>query len=308
MNKRSHTAASTDTSEDSPDLRSWLVLLLLSLIWGTSFILIKRGLEVYQPVQVACLRISISALAFLPILLYNLRKVDWTKWKALLLVGLTGSAVPAFLFAVAQTEVSSSIAGILNSLSPLFTLVLGVMFFGSRLVWKKVLGVFIGLLGAVMLILFGKSAGLEGNLWYGLLVIVATLCYATSVNVVGTFLKQTSSLLISASAFVMVGPPAILLLLSSNFTDLLLYEEGAWEALGYIAILALASTVLASVIFFMLVKWTSPLFSSTVAYLVPVVALGWGAVDGEPITLLHGLGMALILSGVYLTRHSGKSL
>ncbi len=275
---------------------------LLSLIWGSSFILIKKGLVVYAPVQVACLRLAISALAFLPVFFYHRAKINWSKWKSLLAVGLMGSALPAFLYALAQTEVSSSVAGILNALAPLFTLVLGILFFSSSLIWRKVLGVFIGLVGAATLIIMGQRSGIEGNLWYGLLIIAATACYGTSVNVVGANLRDMSSYLISAVAFVLVGTPAIIYLFTTNFTEVLVRTPGSWLALGYIAVLALGSTVFASIIFFQLVKWTSPLFSSTVAYLIPVVALGWGLLDGEQVGLLHLLGMGLILSGVYLSR------
>jgi drug/metabolite transporter (DMT)-like permease len=152
--------------------KSWLILIVLSLIWGSSYILIKKGLVVYSSTQLACLRLSISAIAFLPILVYRWKKVDWTRWKYLLIVGLTGTGIPSFMFAIAQTEISSSIAGVLNSLTPLFTLVLGILLFGRNTPWVKALGILIGLVGAAMLILMGEQAGIEGNPWYGLLVVI----------------------------------------------------------------------------------------------------------------------------------------
>ncbi len=287
----------------APGRKSWLVLLALSLIWGSSYILIKKGLEVYSSNQLATMRLSISALAFLPVLAYRFRRVDWSRWKHLLVVGLTGTAIPAFMFAIAQTQISSSVAGLLNSLTPLFTLLLGMLLFGSSSNWGKVLGVLVGLGGAAMLILMGRQAGVEGNPWYGLLVIVGTICYATSSNVVGSYLRDMSSVTISAASFVMVGLPALVFLFSTDFVQVLGYEEGAWQALAYITVLALFGTVLASIIFFRLVQWTTPVFASMISYLVPVVALSWGAFDGEPITLIHFLGMGLILSGVYLVKN-----
>lgn len=293
----------TNSNNSSVQLRSWIILIALAITWGSSFILIKKSLEVYAPTQVACLRLAISALTFLPFLIGRWTKVDWSKWKPLLVIGLCGSAIPAFMFSIAQTEVSSSVAGILNSLTPLFTLVLGVLIFGNKGGWIKFVAVFIGLIGASVLILMGKNAGISGNMCYGLLIVVASMCYGISSNTVGTYLKDMKSLTISSVAFTAVGLPALVYLLSgTDFIYVLGNEEGAWRALGYIAILAIFGTVIATVFFFMLVQWTSALFSSMVTYLIPIVALMWGVLDGEVISLYHFLGMGLILSGVYLSR------
>lgn len=302
MNKAT-TTTTTNNEDHAIAWKSWAILITLSLIWGSSYILIKKGLLVYTSTEVACLRLSISALSFLPVVLYRWKRIDWSRWRYLLLVGLTGTAIPAFMFAIAQTEISSSVAGVLNSLTPLFTLVLGILLFKSDTAWVKVLGVLIGLAGAALLILMGKEAGIQGNPWYGLLVIVGCICYAISSNVVGSYLRDMSSISISAASFGMVGLPAIFyLLFATDFTQVLAQEEGATLALAYIVILALFGTVLASIIFFKLVQWTTPVFASMISYIVPAVALGWGFFDGEPITWLHFVGMGLILSGVYLVK------
>ncbi len=297
----------TSHKPSSVQLKSWIILISLGVVWGSSFILIKKGLVVYDPQQVACLRLSIAALTFLPFLISRWSKVDWTKWKPLLVVGLCGSGIPAFMFSIAQTEVSSSVAGILNSLTPLFTLILGVLIFGNKGTLMKYLAVFLGLIGAGILIFMGKGAGIEGNIWYGLLIVIATICYGTSGNTVATYLKNMNSLTLSSAAFTSVGIPAIIYLFAgTNFIGQLRYEEGAWLALWYIVLLAVFGTVIASVFFFMLVKWTSALFSSMVTYLIPIVALLWGVLDGELITLYHFLGMGLILSGIYMSRQKKK--
>ena len=285
-------------------LRSWGVLIILSIIWGTSYILIKKSLLVFSPHQVACLRLTISALAFLPVLGFQWNRINWKKWPYLLLVGLTGTAIPSFLFPIAQTEVSSSVAGILNSLTPLFTLVLGLIFYGSSLVWGKVLGVVIGLIGAIFLVFFGEANAYQSNIWFSVLIVLATICYATSSNTVGYYLKDMNALLISTASFVMVGIPGLILLLQTNFIEVMISHEQSWYALGYVGFLALFSTVLASVVFFQLIKWTSPVFATMVSYLVPIVAVIWGIWDGEIITLFHMVGMGLILVGVYLSRQS----
>ena len=288
-------------TEKTP-LKAWLVLILLSAIWGTSYILIKRGLVAFTPYQVACIRLSVSALSFIPLLVYHFRRVDWSKWPYLLIVGISGTAIPSFLFPIAQTQISSSLAGILNALTPLFTLLLGAAIFKLPASTRKILGVLVGLSGAVALILLGNQVGIQGNLWYGLFIILGTICYATSSNTVGVFLRDMDSLLISSVSFAFVGFPAIFMLMATDFVTVLQTDPNGWPALGYITVLALFSTVLASIIFFRLIQWTSPLFATMISYLVPIVAVLWGIIDGEAITWLHLGGTALILSGVYLSR------
>jgi drug/metabolite transporter (DMT)-like permease len=300
--KESLQAAKTASNGRIIDLKSMFALLTLSMVWGSSFILIKRGLVVFDATQVATLRIGISALAFLPVFLYRFHRIDWGRLKYFLIVGLCGSGLPAFLFAIAQTEISSSMTGILNSLTPLFTLFIGILVFNARFVWAKLLGVMLGLVGAVLLILMSAGMAGSGNLWYALLVVLATICYATSVNTVGAYLKDLSSVTISSVSFVLFGGPALIYLFSTDFIPLMQQGAESWLALGYVSILAVLGTVLASILFFKLVQWTTPLYSSTVAYLIPIIALGWGLVDGEMIGWGHLIGMTLILSGIYLSR------
>lgn len=285
-----------------PDPLSWGILIVLSLIWGSSYILIKKGLVVYSSTEVACLRLAISALCFLPFLLYQFRKVDWSRWPFLVIVGLTGTAIPAFMFAIAQTEISSSMAGVLSSLVPLFTLTLGVLLFGAKAPWLKLLGILIGLAGAAMLILFSRETGMEGDPWYGLLVIVGCICYAINSNTIAKYLKDMKALIISATSFTIVGIPAFAYLFQTDILPKLERTAGAWEALGYVALLSVMGTVLASLIFFQLIKRTTPVFASMISYLVPMVAVSWGFLDGEVISIVHFLGMGLILSGVYLVK------
>ncbi len=285
-----------------PNLKAWLLLGLLGLVWGSSYVLIKKGLEAFSPEQVACLRISITALAFLPIFILRFKKIDWSKLKHLAIVGFAGSFFPAFLFAYAQTQISSSITGVLSSLTPLFTLALGILFYKTPFFWTKVVGVLVGLAGAVLLILFGKEAGVEGNIWYGLLVVLGSLLYASSANTVGAYLQNMNALTISAVSFVLIGIPALGYLFYSDFTAVLVEKDNGWAALGYISILSIFGTVIATVVFFRLVQLTDAVFSSMVSYLIPMVAIMWGAVVGEPITFYHLIGMILILSGVYISR------
>lgn len=284
-------------------LKAWGILIFLSLIWGTSYILIKKGLETFPFEQVASIRLGVSALLLLPYLAWQFRRINWSRWPLMIVVGLTGTGIPSFLFPIAQTQISSSAAGILNSLSPVFTLLIGALFFRSKVSWLKILGVITGLMGAVLLILSGKQGGAEGNVWYGGFVILATLCYGTSSNLVAYKLRDMNPVAISATSFVMVGLPALLFLFQTDFTERMQTQPESWTALGYISLLALMSTVMASIIFFQLVHRTNPVFASTVSYIVPAVAVMWGLFDGEHIGLFHVLAMVLILAGVYLSRH-----
>jgi len=293
-----------DNSTSNLNLVNFAILIGLSIVWGSSFILIKKALIAFSPDQVASLRISISALAFTPVVLWHRKRIDWSQWKWLLVVGSTGSAIPAFLFSTAQTELSSTIAGILNSLSPLFTLTFGIILFGAAVIKRKVAGVLLGLFGAIIMTAIAEQGDVSGNLLYGLLIVGAAACYGLSANVVSFKLKNMKSLDLSAASFFMVGLPALIyLLFYTNFPERMLMNENAQMSLYAVLFLALIGTVVASVIFYYLIQKTSALFGSTVAYLMPIVSMGWGFFDGEIINLWHFVGMGLILAGVYLSRN-----
>lgn len=275
-------ATSNIQSQGLSRQRAFLTLGILSLIWGTSFILIKKSLGVFPPTQVACLRMSISALAFVPLLVVYRNRMDWSKLPWLLVVGLCSSAIPAFLFANAQQHISSAMAGILNSLTPLFTFVLGILFFKSTFGIYQLIGVLFGLAGAIFLILLGNKSGLEGGIGWGMLIVLAALCYGTGTNVIGKNLKEMDSMIISSASFGLVGIPLMAyLLIGTDFIQRMQDVPQAWEALGYVTILAMVGTVAASIVFFHLIHRTSPIFGSTVAYLMPLVSLIWGVQIGR---------------------------
>lgn len=294
----------------SPTL-GFAILILLSITWGASFILIKKGLLAFTPMQVASLRIGIAGLAFLPIFLFNFKQIDWSKLQPLLIVGFAGSAIPALLFSLAQTQVSSSVAGVLNSMTPIFVLIQGVLFYGLILTRNKLLGVILGFSGASLLIV-GPAYFLpaveeviqveDKNEWYALLLILATYCYALSGNTIQKHFQKVSAVNLSAAAYCLVAPVGILYLLFSDFISILQTHPDAMTSLGAIVFLSLIGTVAASVLFFKLIQMTSALFASTVAFLIPIVAIIFGFIDGERVTIYHFLGMGMILFGVYITR------
>ena len=281
-------------------LTDWLLLLLLALIWGSSFILMKKGLEVYDPVQVATLRIAITAVAMFPFLLIRWKEVPGDKVKYIVLQALFGNFIPAFLFTAAQRHIDSSMAGILNSLSPVFVLLLGILFFSTGFSWLRVSGMIIAFSGSVLLLLFQNGHGITSNSMYGWLIVLATCCYGISANIIKRYLADVLPVTINAVAFSFMLIPALIILGFTDLSPAVQAGSRAYTALGYIATLGILGSGLASVLYFRLIHNTTALFASSVTYLVPVVALFWGFLAGEPIGWPDYAGMVLILCGVYL--------
>jgi drug/metabolite transporter (DMT)-like permease len=292
-------------------LVSWTILLPLVLVWGSSFILIKKSLLYFTAVEVGILRISITTLFLLPVALKTFKKIDKKHRNYLIISGTIGSFIPAFMFAIAQTGINSLLAGILNSLTPLFTLLLGLTFFKLKATWYNALGVFIGLVGATGLIyVSGGDQGFAFNIKYASLVLIATICYAFNVNFIKTYLKHIDSLTITALTFFYIGIPSLAYVLFFSDIPAKLYSDtDNLAGFGYISILAIAGTGIALIAFNKLIKISSPVFASSVTYLIPVIAIIWGIIDGELFKPLYIIWFALILVGVLLvnTKYSGSS-
>ncbi len=285
-----------------PATLDWFLLFLLTAIWGASFLFIKRSVAIYTPMQMAMWRMVLALIIYLPIAAVFWSKIDWSRWKALLVVAFCGSAVPNFLFAVAQVHVSSSLAGVLNALTPLFTLSLGVVFFQMILVKNKLLGVILGLFGAVILIVFNASSGVSGNGFYALLCAIAALCYAVNANIVNRYLRDQHPAAIASAAFILTGWIFLLGLWWSGGWQTAWQHPAGWQGLGYISYLAALGTVGGSILYFWLMQRTSAIFATSVTYLLPVAALALGALDGEVVGLTDLAGTGIILGGVYLAR------
>ena len=294
--------------ESKRQLWSWLLLVILAIIWGSSFILMKRGKfdpvdesVIFSGEQVAAIRMALAFVVMLPFAIYFRKHFFGKHWKALLIVGLFGNTIPAFLFTAAQTNDNSSFIGMLNSLTPLFTLLLGVAVFKIKIKTLNVVGVLIALAGALGLI-FASAKGSVGGATFteALLVVGATLCYAISVNTIKRHLNGLNPLLITSIGFSYVGPPIIVYLLTTDVQGPLLEHPQGWSALGYIAILSVVGTALAVVLFNRLVTISTSIFAASVTYLIPIVAIFWGLIDGEPIALMAILCSVVILGGVYL--------
>ncbi len=288
--------------ENKPSLLSWTLFLLLALIWGSSYILIKYSLKAFEPLQLGTLRVFIAFVALSPFLLIRkFRDFRGKQWIYVVLVGLLGSAIPAVLFATAQTKIDSSLAAILNALVPLSTLVTGALFFKERFTGFKIAGVMLGVAGSAAIILTRTSGMLDGKNVFALLVILAGICYAVETNILKHYLGSVSAMGLTVCSFACIGPLAGILAFQSGVMDVMTHVEGAWQALGFLAILSVMGTAVAITLFNQLIQDTTPLFASAVTYLIPVVALMWGIRDGEIIGWIDFLGLGCILLGIYLT-------
>ena len=273
-------------------------MILLAFIWGSSFILMKRGLDVFSYEQVADLRMGLAWLSLLPFVWSQLKKTPTHFWIPLAVVGLFGNGIPAFLFTKAQTQLDSSLTGILNALVPLFTLLIAVFIFKTKVKGYNILGVLIGLAGAIWLV-SGDGVVIE-NVHYAWFVVVATICYAISLNTIKNYLDKMNPIHITGLAFFFAGPPTLIHLFCTDFLEIMNKQEKAWNALGYIFILAVVGTSLAVAIFNKLVARTTAIFASSVTYLIPIFAIMWGVIDGEKIALQQIFGTAIIFAGIYL--------
>lgn len=287
-------------------LLTYGILVVLALIWGSSFILMKRGLEVFTPVQVASYRLVISGVFLLPISLPRLSKTPVEKWKYLLIVGFIGNGFPAFMFTTAQMHLDSGTTGALNALTPLFTLLVGLILFRTKVSRVNVFGVLLGLAGALMLILMKNGSEMSSDYSYGFLVMMATLFYGISVNTIHKYLKGSHPLTTASIPLLFLLIPAGIVLLSSGFWHTLTTHPSPYMALMYISILGIFGTALSLIIFNKLIQMTNALFASSVTYLMPIVALIWGWLDGEKLGIIHLLGMITIIFGIWLVNKKPK--
>ncbi len=277
----------------------WATLLFLSFIWGSSFILMKKGLVAYNNYQVAALRIFFSFVLLLPLSLRSLKRFNWKILMPLLIVGYLGVAIPALLFTTAQTHIDSSLAGMLNSMTPFFTLLVGFVFFRTKARILRIAGVILGLIGAVGLVV-NDFANFVGSInRYAILVLLATLCYGISVNEIKAKLSHLNGIEITSLSVLFIGPVAGIYLLFSDYSSVVQSSE-KWSSLLYIFLLAAFGSVLALIIFNNLIRYTSAVFAASVTYIIPVFAIIWGEFDGEHIGLRQLLWIVLILVGVYL--------
>jgi drug/metabolite transporter (DMT)-like permease len=279
---------------------SWALFTLLTFIWGSSFILMKIGYEALSPTQIAGVRIFSGGLVFIPFAIFHLTKVPGRKVPLLIVAGLTGNLIPAFLFTAAITKLDSSLEGILNSLTPIWVVTIGILIYRDKIQTRKIIGVLVGFAGLVLLTLSQKEVSLD-NLGYSSLVILATLCYGFNVQMVSHYLKGIPSFHIATISLALMTIPAGIVLWWNGFFGLDFSDSAVqWSTIASL-MLGLAGSALGNVLFYGLVNRAGALFTSLVTYAIPFVALLWGVLDGELVTWKELVCLAIILSGVYLT-------
>ena len=283
----------------------WIYLLILSFVWGSSYILIKKALIGLSPLQVGSLRTIISTVLLLAIGYSSLKSIPRDKWKWILITGLV-SFIPPFLFAYAQTEIDSALAAILNSLTPLATLLIGVGFYRFKIDSKQISGVIIGLIGSVLLMYQGSVINPDQNLLYVFFIIFASVLYAIQVNLLKVHLQDVSAVAITVGNFIFIFPLAVVIFLMSDYKQIDINNKDVKVALFCLLILSIIGTVFAKILFNKFVQIASPVFASSVTYTLPIVALFWGLIDGEVFTLNQFFATVIILIGVYLANKKSK--
>ena len=278
----------------------WVYLIVLALVWGSSFILIKKGLIGLTALQLGSLRILFAAIFLMIIGFRSLSKIPKFKWKYIALTSLFGTFIPAYLFAIAQTQIDSSVSSILNSLTPLNTLILGALVFGLQFKRNQIFGILIGLAGSALLILNGAIHHPEQNYYYAILVLIASICYAVNVNLIKKHLHDLSPLSITTGNFMVLFVPALIVLFFSGFFEIV-GDVKVQESVLFIVVLGVVGTGIANILFFKLIQISSPVFATSVTYLIPVVAFCWGLLDNEMLTAVQFFGAFIILIGVYLS-------
>jgi len=279
----------------------WIFLVILSVIWGSSFILIKKGLIGLTAYQLGSLRIVFTAIFLFLIGFKSFKKIEKRHYKPVVVTALLGTFIPVYMFALAETEIDSSIASILNSLTPLNTLIFGFFFFKASFSKNQLVGVVIGLLGTLLLIISGANLNPDQNYWFSIFVMVASVCYAFNVNIIKTRLQDLNAMSIAVGNFAVITIPALIVLIFTGFFEgEVIKSDVVQTSMLYLVLLAIFGTGIAKVMFNKLVQISTPIFSSSVTYTIPIIALLWGVLDGEKLNVMQILATLIILFGVFL--------
>ena len=288
----------------SKKINQILILCILGLIWGSSFILMKKALTTYTPIEITLYRIFVVFLVFFPVGIKSFFKIQKKTGYILLLSAIIGSVIPYFLFIKAQTKIDSSLNGILNSITPLFTLLFGVILFKQKTNFRAVIGVVVGLIGATSLIFLSASGNIfSSSILYALFPVLGSACYALNINIIKTYLQDIPALKITSWSFIFIGPIAgVLLFFETDFTNNLTNNDPNYLNFICINILGILGSGLAFWVFNLLIKETSSVFASSVTYLIPIVAIFWGVIDGEVFGIVQFYLCLVIFCGIYLIK------
>ncbi len=290
-----------------PITTKWVYLIALSLVWGSSFILMKYALVGLNPIQVGALRIIITAFFLMLIGFKSVLRLTRKDWFYIGLSAILGTYFPVFLFAIAIDNMDSAIAAILNSFTPFNALLIGALFFGFSFQKRQILGILIGLIGTILLILNGNSIGSLNDYYYPSFILLASVGYAFNVNIVKKYLQDVKPLAITTATFMVVFIPALIRLINTDFFNAFEATPEIKKSLLFITILSVVGTAIAKTFFNKLVQISSPIFSTSVTYLIPIVAVFWGVFDGEKLSLFQLFSGLVILLGVYLVNRVKKN-
>lgn len=279
----------------------WYLLGFLGSVWGSSFILMQLGLQGVNSIQLGSLRILFAALFLMIVGFKQIAKIPLYKWKYIALTSVFGTFVPAYLFAIALSKIDGSVSAILNSLTPLNTLLVGLFFFGLDVQRRQIFGVIIGFIGCVLLVLFGDGENTTENYYYAILIVIASIFYGINVNLIKKYLSDLKPLAISTGNFVVMFVPALLVLYFSGFFDIV-HQEKVQTSLGFIVVLGIVGTGFSNILFFKLIQLSSPVFASSVTYIIPVVAIMLGYLFmNETLSIVQVIGALVVLVGVYFS-------
>jgi drug/metabolite transporter (DMT)-like permease len=278
---------------------NWLVFALLSIVWGSSFILMKEGLKAFTPYQVASLRMLSAGVILLPFAFKAFKLIPREKMGLVILSGVLGNFIPAYLFCIAETQIDSSLAGILNSLTPMFTIIVGVVFFKVQTSMVKIFGLVLGFVGLSFLLAAGRDVSLH-NLSFAGLVLLATLFYGINVNLVGRYMQNLGSLNIASIAFAFLILPSLCVLYFTGYFTNQFSDPVVLRSLIASSLLGIVGTSIATILFYFLVKRAGIIFGSLVTYGIPVIAVAWGIADGESLSFMQVICLGVILLGVYI--------
>ncbi len=296
----------TSPAENPVPLLAWGLLVLLALVWGSSFILIKKSLHVYSVTEVAAGRVFLAFVFFVPVLVRSWKTIPKHLMGLFFVSGLLGYFIPAFLFAKAGSEISSALAGTLNATSPMFTMLIGVWLFAKKTNRTQILGLVIALSGALMLIFTKAGVAIPEVNFYAIFIVLATLCYGTNINIVSKYYAKLSPVVSTAWIFAGVGPLSFGILLFTDFFSKMAEPTNLLPS-SYLLSLGVLASGLMSVIFNRVIQLSSAVFAASVTYLMPIVALSWGLMDGETVGLQQWEGTAVILAGVYMINRKRKA-
>ena len=280
--------------------KKWFYLAILSLIWGSSFILIKKGLVGLNSVQLASLRMIFAASVIYIYSHNSIKKIPKKSWKWIVITAYLGTFFPVYLISYGQTEIESGLASIITTVTPINTLIIGIIFFSLTFSIKQLLGLFIGLVGAVLLLYEASETNLNSNIYFSFFIYLTTVGYAASVNLIKKYLTNIPPEAVTAGIFLSISPPAIIVLYFSDFTDLNFQDPLILKSIFFVLVLGVFGSAIAQTLFNKFVKISSPIFASAVTYTMPVVAIFWALIDGEILSIMQFFATAIILIGVYL--------